>query len=564
MHIKELSLKNFRAFKNLETFEFAPITIFCGANNSGKSSILKSLLLLKNSFEKKQLSELYFKGGEHNLGSFQNTVNNRSDCKEISFGVKVGFFSTFQQRPGNSETGLSEEVVSFSHWENNFDQSSDFFYADHIELEEHAKIIQKFELTFTENSIKGLRLSDQAGKLVFDSVLNGTEQAGEIVLPKEIIHKDFFLSLLKNYPADAAGACAEEIVDYIYDKLINFTRLDVNLPGYGLEDNIKMQFSYAYLQYYNCIRFLDMKELFDSNPFHGVQEDVDEDFDQSDMGYTEAGSQFNSLTLNLISDINKYFEKYGFDIGLDESQSRTEFIDVKLIKYHFHEYIGLERTRTDIDYLPVLRSTQERLYTFKSQGSVYNNTLDEFKIQLTLSDQEWVCSKLMNFNIAEKVSIRLEPEIGYWVRIENNGKEYSPFDIGFGFSQLFPIFMKIIMNKNGILIIEEPEANLHPKLQSLLANMFVEAFKRFNVQFLIESHSEYLIRKLQYLTAAKQIPTNFTFIHYIESKPDADLKAYQIQILKDGGLTRNFGEGFFDEATNIQFELLKIKQSQLN
>lgn len=563
MHLKELSLTNFRTFKNIENFELAPITIFCGENNSGKSSVLKALLLLKNSFEKTQLSELYFKGGDHNLGSFKNTVNNRSDIEEITFSIKAGFFSVFKQRLHNSEAGKYEQLVSFSHW-SDFDESSYLFYDENVEAEKNAKIIQKFEMTFTENAIVNLKLIDQNGKMVFKSVLKSTRQEGEIFLPRSIIRKEFFLSLLKNYPNETVDACAEEIVDFIYNKLTKFNQLQLNLPNYDPQNYVKMQFSFSYLLYFNCIKLLDLKEYKDYNPFFGIQEDMDEDFDHSDSGYTESGSQFNSLTLNLIADINKYFDNYGFDIALDESISRREFIDVKLINDNFHELSGLQMALTDIDYLPVLRSTQERLYTFKSQGSVYNNILDEFKIQLTQEDQEWVNSKLMNFNIAEKVSIRLEPEIGYWVKIENNGKEYSPVDIGFGFSQLFPILMKIIMNKKGILIIEEPEANLHPKLQSLLANMFVEAFKRFNVQFLIESHSEYLIRKLQYLTAAKQIPTNFTSIHYIESEPDADPKAYKIDILKDGGLSRNFGEGFFDEATNIQFELLKLKQSQLN
>ncbi|RYF99007.1 MAG: DUF3696 domain-containing protein, partial [Caulobacteraceae bacterium] len=42
-------LANFRAFRDTGTLDMAPITVFCGANSSGKSSILKSLLLVKQS-----------------------------------------------------------------------------------------------------------------------------------------------------------------------------------------------------------------------------------------------------------------------------------------------------------------------------------------------------------------------------------------------------------------------------------------------------------------------------------------------------------------------------------
>lgn len=49
--LKNISLKNFKAFKNLEDLEIRPLTVLCGVNSGGKSSILKSLLLLKQSYE---------------------------------------------------------------------------------------------------------------------------------------------------------------------------------------------------------------------------------------------------------------------------------------------------------------------------------------------------------------------------------------------------------------------------------------------------------------------------------------------------------------------------------
>ena len=51
-HIQYLGLKNFRVFdQEGHLFEFAPITLVTGANNSGKSSILKAMMLLQKSFE---------------------------------------------------------------------------------------------------------------------------------------------------------------------------------------------------------------------------------------------------------------------------------------------------------------------------------------------------------------------------------------------------------------------------------------------------------------------------------------------------------------------------------
>ena len=43
--LKKIGLKNVRSFKDLKDLEIKPITVLCGTNSSGKSTILKSLLL---------------------------------------------------------------------------------------------------------------------------------------------------------------------------------------------------------------------------------------------------------------------------------------------------------------------------------------------------------------------------------------------------------------------------------------------------------------------------------------------------------------------------------------
>ncbi|MBD0258378.1 MAG: AAA family ATPase, partial [Cytophagales bacterium] len=48
-----------------------------------------------------------------------------------------------------------------------------------------------------------------------------------------------------------------------------------------------------------------------------------------------------------------------------------------------------------------------------------------------------------------------------------------------------------------LLLIEEPESHLHPKLQADLADFFAAASSRYNLQFAIETHSEYFIHKLR-------------------------------------------------------------------
>ena len=95
------SLSNFKIFSGSEphTFELAPITMLIGENNSGKSTITKSLLLFQDFFDKirKDFIGGYFKGwedyvldftiGDHKLGSFENVIPFGDNSKEF----KVGF-----------------------------------------------------------------------------------------------------------------------------------------------------------------------------------------------------------------------------------------------------------------------------------------------------------------------------------------------------------------------------------------------------------------------------------------------------------------------------------------
>ena len=112
-----------------------------------------------------------------------------------------------------------------------------------------------------------------------------------------------------------------------------------------------------------------------------------------------------------------------------------------------------------------------------------------------------------------------------------------------------------------IIAIEEPEIHLHPKFQSLLADMFAIAYKKYNIRFIIETHSEYLIRKMQVLVAKKRVEPGEVSLLYVNSanadkRPEGEPHVKEIGICEDGYLSDSFGTGFFDEATSLSHQLL--------
>ncbi len=102
----------------------------------------------------------------------------------------------------------------------------------------------------------------------------------------------------------------------------------------------------------------------------------------------------------------------------------------------------------------------------------------------------------------------------------------------------------------------------------MLADMFVDAAKKFYIQFIIETHSEYLIRKLQYLTANKEHEYNIkpedTAMYYFsdpKTLKKGEKQIRRINIREDGILDGSFGTGFFDEATNLIIDILNLSGS---
>ena len=108
------------------------------------------------------------------------------------------------------------------------------------------------------------------------------------------------------------------------------------------------------------------------------------------------------------------------------------------------------------------------------------------------------------------------------------------------------------------ICIVEPEIGLHPSWQSTLARIVEEAQRKHHVHFIIETHSEYLIRATQAIVAKtvkneeelKDIP----FVVYYMEKGG---KAYDMEYQVSGRFKKPFGTGFFDEAGKSAIEILR-------
>jgi predicted ATPase len=147
--------------------------------------------------------------------------------------------------------------------------------------------------------------------------------------------------------------------------------------------------------------------------------------------------------------------------------------------------------------------------------------------------------------------------------------------VGFGVSQVLPILLGIAAHRDAgdtLFCIEQPELHLHPKMQSRLARVFRnglyrnltdetnnESEMRNENTFLIETHSEHLVRGLQLLIAKKRLNQNDVAVYYVEKNPLGSSSIKKMPIDESGFFTEPWPEGFFDQAYLQTLELLAGK-----
>lgn len=126
----------------------------------------------------------------------------------------------------------------------------------------------------------------------------------------------------------------------------------------------------------------------------------------------------------------------------------------------------------------------------------------------------------------------------------NNSYAYKPANIGFGYSYILPLIVTGLIAKPGeIIIIENPEAHLHPRAQSKIAEFFTRVAAS-GVQIFVESHSEHILNGLRVSTLSPEINLDYSdlTIHYFDESFDSSKLS-----MDNKGKIANWPNGFFDQ-----------------
>jgi predicted ATP-dependent endonuclease of OLD family len=290
-------------------------------------------------------------------------------------------------------------------------------------------------------------------------------------------------------------------------------------------------------------------------------------------------TEFDSRFLSIDAIITNVLPKY-----LAEEQKRFGKIDesIELKKsYKFGEKVR-DLLSFSIDHLSPHRNNQTRLYVNADISSDINEVIRENANNPFSKNSKagaFLKTWMSKFDIGQDYNINQIEGVATQIKITDNGLEFDLADKGFGAGQVFTILLKIALAINlkeneirtiqnklrrkgyeeflNTILIEEPEANLHPALQSKLTDLFYEVYKEHSLCFIIETHSEYILRQSQvhvknfYKNSEIKHQMPFGVYYFDENKGP-----YKMSYDDEGKFIEDFGSGFFDVSRKLTRNLL--------
>lgn len=437
--MSKIGIENFRVFKEFTEFEIKPITLLTGTNNAGKSSFTKLLLLLKNGIKK-----LNFNEGLHNLESFDKVLNWESENKYLkirydnkleflddSFSVDTIYFEgemmainisngqdnlltfspSLNQVKGSPSYNLNfnidlmmyliynDKTTSFSEIEDNRD---DCWLDD--EGEHEVKFYEE-DLTL-ENFVE-----------VFEENDGYFEDIGQIVLKHEIkkLERDYLL-----YDIFIKG---EKATPYYKEKIIA---------------EQKLEFSNIEATFYRSMNYSLENVLLYANEQvkYKIQKHFSEFLKEEDIEIKETRLGRLLLTEKLFDSIND-FNSVAYRISENKATNYQKTFFQKFSNFSK----GLAEDFNTIEYISANRGSQKRILNNKSENDIDQIVLDFFK----KSDENAAYLEEI-FNILEipgKLTVERYENVISIVYLTINDKKIALSDVGFGYSQLIPIILKL-------------------------------------------------------------------------------------------------------------------------
>lgn len=475
--LTELAVANFKSFAEERRAPLAPITLIYGPNSSGKSSLLQTLLLLKQSIGAEALET---QAGYPDLGSFTGLLHGHDESRKLQIGLRWGALSTWDDDRGVP----APAEARWARWTWGVADDGGESLAG-IELAAgamHANLR-------TEGDVLAASRED------FDELLRALADPDVLWAPPRPGDRPKVPELLAR-EADAARRRSEE-----------------------------------------AIRFLQGEHA-------------------DSVAFRRDGQSAGTLVV----DPDAFRAAAG--AAVDRRMQARPAIEAagRLVTGISDE---ARRLLAELAYLGPLRQAPQRFYrraratTLGTEGEHLANFLFDRASQVGAIN-EWLLALDVPYEVA--VEPLQSTTIGDLVSIvltdRRTGVRVSPADVGYGISQLLPIVVQLVVARDRVVCIEQPEIHVHPRLQAQLADLLVDAAHtegRGN-QILVETHSEHLMLRLQKHIRRGQLDADMLAILYVDRDQNGAARIRRLRLDDNGYFIDEWPAGFFDERLDELFD----------
>lgn len=134
-------------------------------------------------------------------------------------------------------------------------------------------------------------------------------------------------------------------------------------------------------------------------------------------------------------------------------------------------------------------------------------------------------------------------------------------NVGFGVSYVLPIIVTgLIAEKGSIMIVENPEAHLHPSAQTGIAE-YLAKVAQAGVYVIVETHSDHFVNGIQLAVAEKKLRNDKVIINYVNQSRETYRPEIKPITLSDKAELSEWPDGFFNQTQKNYAKLYNLRRN---
>lgn len=550
--ISKFSGRNYKAFESFD-LDLRPITILLGANSSGKSALINSLLMLSQSAESFAISEspLRMNGNKTGMGETLNIIRDKDPLNKLSF--------TFEFGPkDNLRKSLSQlKLIAIQNHETVVRWMAHVMHTTGTKSATFSRLLAKVDPLLPD-------LHDPSKSAEFKKNYIKLIKAYRAIVPKE--------KKSRSWPAEFIAFTEDASIQKIEDCLDAFF-------GVPLSRLIPAKVTYSF-SYNKRKELLFVSDYIQYNKFGSVIFSFKKDGNNSKIN---SEIIHTSILSRSKSEISKFLTLDSLQIAGGAASTSTGFGNFTSLsgssspvasllgvylnatsKHLLQSLAGLQ-----INHVSPLRAFPQRYYVLdKSIHHRKLNALDGTELAEILKNNPTIKDEInilfSRFNIG--IDVEKVNDIIYKIVVNQNNVNLELTDVGFGISQVLPILVQAYLSpKNSLTIIEQPEIHLHPNMQAWLTDALISIALQSEKRFLIETHSDALIRRirLRIVDESSKLSEDHVKIYYLHRNNTQKCTSIdEIEVNENGDI--KWPKDFMDVEIKDTIEIQQLKFAKVS